>query len=39
MIWPSNSPDLNVIEAAWFWIKRQTTKHGTAQGVKQIKAD
>jgi hypothetical protein len=30
MLWPANSPDLNIIESAWFWMKRRTTRHGTA---------
>ncbi|RYC77279.1 hypothetical protein BFJ63_vAg19847 [Fusarium oxysporum f. sp. narcissi] len=28
LLWCSNSPDLNAIEAAWPWIKRYTTKKG-----------
>ena len=28
LIWYTNSPDLNAIEPAWFWIKRATTKKG-----------
>jgi hypothetical protein len=39
MIWPSNSPDLNAIEPTWFWMKRQTTKHGPASSVVQMKKD
>jgi transposase len=26
LLWPLNSPDLNMIEPCWFWMKRQTTK-------------
>jgi transposase len=26
--WPGNSPDLNMIEPAWPWLKRCTTKKG-----------
>jgi transposase len=26
MIWPGNSPDLNMIEQAWFYLKRVTTR-------------
>lgn len=28
MLWPGNSPDLNAIEPAWFWLKRRTTAQG-----------
>lgn len=28
LLWPGNSPDLNMIEPAWPWLKRQTTKTG-----------
>ena len=28
LMWPGNSPDLNVIEPCWFWMKHQTTKKG-----------
>lgn len=28
LIWPGNSPDLNAIEAAWPYLKRETTKKG-----------
>jgi len=27
-IWPGNSPDLNMIEPAWMYLKRVTTKKG-----------
>jgi hypothetical protein len=39
MLWPANSPDINAIEPCWFWMKRQTTKHGVASGVGQMKKD
>lgn len=26
MFWPGNSPDLNMIEQAWFYLKRLTTR-------------
>jgi hypothetical protein len=28
LLWPGNSPDLNAIEPAWFWMKRRTTSQG-----------
>jgi hypothetical protein len=28
LLWPGNSPDLNMIEPAWMWVKMDTTKLG-----------
>lgn len=28
LLWPGNSPDLNMIEPCWPWMKRQTTRRG-----------
>jgi transposase len=28
LLWPGNSPDLNMIEPTWFYMKRETTKLG-----------
>ena len=28
LLWPGNSPDLNMIEQCWPWMKRQTTRKG-----------
>ena len=39
LLWLSNSPDLNAIEPAWYWLKRETIKCGVASGVGQIKKD
>ena len=39
LLWPGNSPDLNAIEPCWFWKKRQTSKHGVASGVGQMRKD
>jgi transposase len=27
LLWPGNSPDLNMIEPCWWWMKRQTSLH------------
>jgi hypothetical protein len=29
ILWPTNSPDLNIIKLCWFYIKVETTKKGT----------
>ena len=31
LLWCPNSPDLNMIEPTWFYLKRQTTKNGAPQ--------
>lgn len=31
LLWPGNSPDLNMIEPCWFWMKKETTKKGAPQ--------
>ena len=28
LLWPGNSPDLNMIEPCWMWMKIETTKQG-----------
>jgi hypothetical protein len=28
MLWPANSPNLNIIKPYWFYIKVETTKKG-----------
>ena len=28
ILWPANSPDLNIIKPCWFYIKVETTKKG-----------
>ena len=28
LLWPGNSPDLNMIEPNWIWMKRETTRRG-----------
>ena len=37
LLWPPNSPDLNMIEPCWFWMKRHTTKHGAITSQVQLK--
>ena len=34
LLWCPNSPDLNMIEPTWFYLKRQTTKNGAPQSRK-----
>ena len=38
MLWPGNSPDLNAIEKAWFWMKKETTKRGPTSDKKKLRA-
>ena len=33
LLWPGNSPDLNMIEQSWSWMKRKTTRKG-ASGIR-----
>jgi hypothetical protein len=28
LLWPRNSPNLNMIKPCWMWMKRETTKRG-----------
>jgi hypothetical protein len=35
MLGPGNLPDLNIIEKAWFWIKKETTKRGPTSDRKK----
>ncbi|KAK0750299.1 hypothetical protein B0T18DRAFT_389742 [Schizothecium vesticola] len=35
LLWCPNSPDLNMIEPTWFYLKRQTAKKGAPQSRKQ----
>jgi hypothetical protein len=37
MLWPVNSLDLNAIEKAWYWMKRQTTKKGLISNRKKLR--
>ena len=38
LLWCANSPDLNMIEPCWFWMKRDTTKHGPIFSKEELKA-
>ena len=35
LLWPGNSPDLNMIEPAWGYLKRETTKKGAPRSRSQ----
>src|SRR2546430_1245949 len=35
LLWPGNSPDLNMIEPAWAYLKRVTTKNGPLKTRKE----
>jgi transposase len=37
LIWPGNSPDLNMIEPAWGWMKRRTTSVRALGGAPQTR--
>jgi transposase len=39
LLWPPNSPDLNMIEPCWFWMKRHTTKKGPIISREQLKKE
>jgi DDE superfamily endonuclease len=36
LLWPGNSPDLNAIEPAWYWLKRRTTAQGAPTNRKAM---
>jgi hypothetical protein len=38
MLWPANSPDLNMIEPCWFYMKVETTKKGAIYLDKDLRA-
>ena len=35
MVWCGNSPDLNMIEPCWPWMKRRTTRKGVSRTRKE----
>jgi hypothetical protein len=35
LLWLSNSPDLNIIEPCWMWMKIETTKQGAPSTRKE----
>lgn len=39
LLWPGNSPDLNMIEPAWIHLKREVTKKGAPQSRAQAERD
>jgi len=38
LLWPGNSPDLNMIEPCWYWMKRKTTVRGAPRTTKKMRA-
>ena len=34
LLWPGNSPDLNMIEPCWLWMKRETSRKGPPRNRK-----
>ena len=38
MLWPANSPDLNMIEPCWFYMKVETTKKGAITSDVELRA-
>jgi transposase len=38
LLWPPNSPDLNMIEPCWWYMKRETTKNGPLKGKEAHRA-
>jgi hypothetical protein len=39
MLWLANLPDLNIIEKAWFYIKKEITKRGLISNKRSSKQD
>jgi hypothetical protein len=37
MLWPANSPDLNMIEPYWFYIKLKTTEKGAIYPEEELR--
>jgi hypothetical protein len=38
MLWPANSPNLNIIKPYWFYIKRETIKKGAIYLDEELRA-
>jgi len=38
LLWPGNSPDLNMIEPSWFWMKKRTISRGAPATKPALKA-
>jgi hypothetical protein len=37
LLWPGNSPDLNMIEPNWYWMKKRTTSRGAPSNRPALK--